>query len=95
MSDAAFMGLDLDDLERELTEGAQLRAAHRREGADRALFHARNLVNRLPVRDPQPGETPAEWQGAYRALVEAQLDHLAGQIERGELNLAPVKGRGA
>jgi hypothetical protein len=76
-----------------LADVRDAKADCRREGADRALFHARNLINRLPVRDPQPGETPAEWQGAYRALVEAQLDQLAGQIERGELSLAPVTGR--
>ena len=36
----------------------------RQEGADKAMFFARAVVERLPVRDPQPGElTPAEWMG--------------------------------
>jgi hypothetical protein len=75
------------------SDGARERDGLRREGAGKALQYASALIARLPVRDPQPGETPAEWQGGYRALVEAQLDQLALQIERGELNLAPLPGR--
>lgn len=67
----------------------------RQEGADKAMFYVRAVIGRLPVRDPQPGETPAEWMGAWRALVEAQLDLTAGQIARGELSLAPLPKRRA
>lgn len=69
------------------------RSRLRREGADKAMFYAQTVVARLPVRDPQPGETPAEWMGAWRALVEAQLDLTARQIERGELSLVPLPKR--
>lgn len=62
----------------------------RREGGEKALFHALCLIERLPLRDPLPGETPAQWQGAHKALIEAQLHLLAEQIEAGQVNLAPL-----
>jgi hypothetical protein len=66
------------------------RIAGRREGGEKAIFHALCLIERLPVRDPLPGESPAEYMGAWKALVEAQLHRLAEQIEAGQINLTPL-----